>query len=234
MTSTYTCIIIDDEPLAIRLLEKHVVLIPQLKCIGSYSSAVESMNILSEKKVDLIFLDIEMPQLDGLSYASTISGHSSIIFTTAYREYAAESYEIEAIDYLLKPITFPRFLKAVNKFLGRQESKPVIVEDEKDFIFVSSNKNNVKVILDDILYIESIGDYIKIYNTEDSVVSKYTITDFLELLPTHFLRIHRSYIVNSQHIKAFNKNEIHLPIKSLPIGISYKSEVNRYLHHLSK
>ncbi len=234
MTKKYTCIIVDDEPLARRLVEKHVSLVPQLECVGIFSSAVESIKLLGERKVDLIFLDIEMPQLDGLSFANAILGNPSVIFTTAYREYAADSYELDAIDYLVKPITFPRFLKAVNKFLNRKEEVTQSPMMEQEFLFITSNKNKVKVVIEDIRYVESIGDYVKIYTYQESIVSKFTITEFLNLLPKSFLRIHRSYILNTKHIKAFNKNEIHLSTKSLPIGISYKSEVNRFLENMSK
>ena len=140
MKKRFKCIIVDDEPLARRLIEKHVTLVPQLECIGVYPSAIESMKVLSEQKVDLVFLDIEMPQLDGLSFASAMIQKPAVIFTTAYREYAADTYEIDAIDYLVKPITFARFLKGVNKFLKLQE--PVVAsnatETEKDFLFISS------------------------------------------------------------------------------------------------
>lgn len=225
-----TCIIIDDEPLAIQIIESHIAQVPDLECIASFQNPVEAMELLKTQKVDLMFSDIEMPLVTGIEFVKSLQNSPKVIFTTAYRNYAIESYELDVVDYLLKPIPFARFFKAVNRYRNvvalAVVSKPTVEETiVNDHIYVNANKKYVKILFTDILYIESIKDYVRIHTTSDRVVTKDTLSNFEKKLPTQFLRVHRSYMVNIQMITAFTAVDVELGTIEIPIGASYKTAV---------
>ena len=193
------CIIIDDEPLAIQVIQSHVAQIPDVQLVATFQNPVAAFELLKKETIALIFLDIEMPLLTGIDFAKELQGTPKIIFTTAYRNYAIESYELDVVDYLLKPISFTRFFKAVNKYKSLSNLSPVVDIPEKkefvnDHIYVNANKKYIKVLFADILYVESVKDYIRIHTVEERVITKDTLSDFEAKLPAFFLRIHRSYI----------------------------------------
>ncbi len=224
----YKCIIIDDEDLARELIETHLAQIEGFELIASCSSALEAHKILQEETIDLLFLDIEMPVLKGTDFLKNLSIKPKVIFTTAYRDYAIEGFELNAVDYLLKPIVFERFFQAIEKFLDiiKTPINPSNFKvNEEDHIFVKSNKKNIKVLFDDVNYIESIKDYIKIHLINSTLVIKHGITAFEEKLDSRFLRVHRSYIINSQKVTAFTKNDIEIKANEIPIGENYKTIV---------
>lgn len=228
------CLIIDDEPLAIEVIEAHLSQLPELELVATCNNPIEAIEMLKNDTIDLIFLDIEMPLLSGIDFIKTIPNVPKVIFTTAYRNYAIESYELDVIDYLLKPISFSRFFKAVNKFKALVELPVSAISTSEeivanDHIYVNVNKKFIKIKFADILYIESIKDYIRIHLPNNNVVTKDAISSFEEKLPSEFLRTHRSFIVNTIKITAFTKVDIEIGDKEIPIGASYKDNVMRYL-----
>lgn len=231
----YNCVIVDDEPLALELIKTYVAKIPQLELVANCANALEAYDVLKTKTVDLLFLDIQMPNITGIEFLKSISNPPKVILTTAYREYALESYELEIVDYLLKPIPFTRFFKAVDKFLKQtntvqQSTKSQIKEDTKrQYLFVNVNKKHHKINFEDILYIDSLKDYIRIHTKAQTYVTKEKISEFETQLPTNFLRTHRSYIINTQHITAYTQHDIELNKIEIPIGISYKKTVIKIL-----
>ncbi|MFT4576760.1 MAG: DNA-binding LytR/AlgR family response regulator [Polaribacter sp.] len=224
------CIIIDDEPLAAALIEAHVANIPNLNIIAVCNNALEGFEVLKTQSVDLIFLDIQMPLLTGIEFLKSLSNPPKVIFTTAYREYAIESYELEVVDYLLKPISFDRFFKAINKFFKTIETNTSIItvsdsQEVSKFIYVNSNKKQHKISFSEILYVESIKDYIRIHLHDKTIVTKDKISEFEQKLSSNFLRTHRSYIVNSDKITAYTVNDVEIGEIEIPIGISYKKQL---------
>lgn len=230
------CIIIDDEPLAIELIKDHISKFSNFEVIGTCQNAIEGLEMLKNNHVDLMFLDIQMPTLTGIEFLRSISNPPKVVFTTAYREYAVESYELEVVDYLLKPISFDRFFKAINKFqksvevLGKSDSiTPVEKGDEKGFISVNVNKKHYRIKFEDILYAESLKDYVRIHTARLTITTKEKISEFEKMLPNYFLRTHRSYIVNLNEISAYTSQDIEIGEIEIPIGISYKQEVFKAL-----
>jgi two-component system LytT family response regulator len=219
------CIIIDDEPLAIKLLENHISKIEELNLVGIGNSALEAYRILQHQPVDLMFLDIQMPDLNGIEFLKSLNRKPKTIFTTAYRDYAVEGFELEAVDYLLKPITFDRFFKSVERIMRTD-----VKDHDKDFMIFKSEGFNVKILLKDIIYIESQGNDIKICQINGCMaVSKVTISELAEsLIQKGFIRIHRSYMVNSIWITAINTNEILAGKISIPVGRSYRKEFEAF------
>lgn len=228
------CLIIDDEPLAIEVLKMHLAQLTEMLVVGSFANPVESLETLRNEKIDLIFLDIEMPVLSGIDFVKNIAIAPKVIFTTAYRNYAIESYELDVVDYLLKPIAFSRFLKAINKYKTMVQL-PIIANDEPkeiprdNHIYVNANKKFIKLEFDDITYVESMKDYVKIHAANKSVVTKEAISSFAAKLPAEFLRIHRSFIVNTKKVTAFTKVDVEINDRELPIGSSYKEIVMDFL-----
>jgi len=222
---------VDDEPVAREILENHIQKIDSLEVVASCKNALEAFNAINTKKIDLIFLDINMPEISGLSLARSINKNIKIIFTTAYRDYAVEGFDLQAVDYLLKPISLERLLQGVNKYLN--ETPPIqmaaVQEDEEErneSFFVRSDRKMVKISFEDILYMESLADYIKIYLTDKSVVTRETISSIEAKLPTKdFLRIHRSYIIAKSAIDSFTAEYIEIGKKQLPISRGYKEQV---------
>ncbi len=238
------CLIVDDETLAQKVIEKYVADISSIEIVGKAKNAMQAMDILNEKEVDLIFLDINMPKMSGLSFLRTLKNPPMIIITTAYREYAYEGFELDVIDYLNKPFSFERFLKAINKVQEKMKSsnsKSNYVLDEssrqqidESFIFVKSEKTTYKVNLKDILFFESVGDYVKIY-TQDKVIMTYQTLKKLEsmLSATHFPRVHKSYIVSISKINSFEGNQININDQNIPIGRNYKQGFNDLIETFS-
>ena len=220
----YKCLIVDDEELARELIATHVSQLPDFEIVATCASALEANTVLKNNAIDLLFLDIEMPVLKGTEFLKNLVHKPKVIFTTAHREYAIESYELNVVDYLLKPIVFNRFFKAIEKFLETQRTLVQAKETtaEVAHIFVQSNKKNIKVKYDDILYIESIKDYIKIHTTATRLVIKHGISAFESKLDERFVRVHRSYIVNSEKVTAFTKHDIEIDAFEIPIGDLYK------------
>jgi DNA-binding LytR/AlgR family response regulator len=236
MSAKVRCLIVDDEPPAIDLLKKYVTSVPELELAGTCENAVEAWGSLKNKAVDLLFLDIQMPQLLGTDFVRTLINPPKIIFTTAFREFALEGFELDAVDYLLKPISFERFLKAVNKVLQTNlqacpapvPESPVRTSDA--YIYFRTDRKMVKVFLDDILYVESLKDYIKVVTTSKQIITKQAISLLENLLPVdQFLRIHRSYLVSVKWIESFTSEDIQIGSKELPIGRMYHHEVNKAL-----
>lgn len=230
------CLVVDDEPLAIRLIEKHIAKIDNLEVVATCNTALKAFEILNLKKIDLMFIDIKMPNITGIEFLKNLKNPPKTILTTAYRDYAIEGYELGVVDYLLKPITFERFLKAVDKFLS-EATKTEVKNKESvadEFILVKSGIKNHKINMNDIVYIESLKDYIKINTVGDkNITSKYKIGDIQqELNEDNFLRIHRSFIINTAKITAFTMNEIEVSNIEIPIGASYKEDVLSYLKTL--
>lgn len=231
------CLIVDDEPLAIRLIEKHISQIDSLEVVATCNSALKAFEILNTKEIDLLFLDIKMPHLTGIDFLKSLKNPPKTIFTTAYRDFAIESYDLETVDYLLKPITFERFIKAIDKF--KRSNAPVFpqVQTEtvvNDFILVKSGSKHHKIILNDIVYIESLKDYIQIHLENDkTIISKYKLGDIeKELEAYNFLRVHRSYIINTSKITAFSSHDIDVNSIEVPIGASYKDVVIVFLEKM--
>lgn len=229
------CLIVEDEPLAAEVLEEYVQQTPQLHLVAVCIDALFALEILQKQTVDVIFLDIHLPKLKGLDFLKTLTDSPQVILTTAYHQYALEGYELDVVDYLLKPIAFNRFLQAVNKLrLPAAEpapSGPVIAKGARPYRFFNVNKKNVKVFLDEILYIESLKDYLRIHTTSLSHVTKGQLTEVeKELADLPLLRIHRSYLVSIAHIEAYNATQVEIGGRVLPIGRSYKELVWRTLN----
>ena len=231
MTKLINCLIVDDEPVAREIIENHLRKISHIRVLASCKNAIEAFKEISAHQVDLIFLDINMPEISGLLFAKSINKNIKVIFTTAYREYAVEGFDLQAVDYLLKPISFDRLLQAVNKFMG--ESTPIqtdisaeIIEEKSDFIFVRSDRKMIKLNFSDVNYIESFSDYIKIHLDDKTILTRETISSIEAKLPQNdFLRIHRSYIVSFSKIESFTNECIEVKNKTLPISRSYKNDV---------
>lgn len=227
------CVIIDDEPLAVDLLVEFVGRIDSLELVTTFTNAIDAISIINHSEIDLIFLDIEMPHFSGIDFINAIEKKPLIIFTTAYSNYAVEGFNLGAVDYLVKPIPFNRFLKAVMRaqqiFVPKSLPTPNQTvntpEIEHDFMFVRAEYENVKLNFSDILFIEGLKDYVKIYTTDN----KYTLT-LISLIKLEnllsskgFSRIHRSYIINIKHVKSIQKNKVLIAEKRIPISESYKT-----------
>ena len=221
MRNKLKCVVVDDEPMAREILEIYIAKTPNLDLIASCKNAAEAIFILHENEVDVFFLDINMPEITGLSLAKIINQKAQIIFTTAYREYAIDGFNLNVVDYLLKPISFDRFLQAVQKVAQSE-----IIENNIDFMFVRSDRKMVKIDFNTILYIESLSDYVKIFTSEKTIVIRETITSLEEKLPVKkFIRIHRSFIISLQNITSYTNEFIEINQKALPISRSYKESV---------
>ena len=229
---------IDDEPLALGLMASYVKKTPFLELVGSYSSAIQAMNELPNHPADLLFLDIQMPELNGLDFSRMVPAQTRIVFTTAFDQYAIDGYRVNALDYLLKPISYPNFLQAAQKAqewfkLVEQKQQET---DEPVSIFVKSEYKQVQVMLDDILYIEGLKDYVKIYEEgqDKPLLSLMSMKSMEELLPSsRFLRVHRSYIVQKSKIRVVEHNRIVFGKTYIPVGDSYKEEFQAFLNERS-
>lgn len=229
------CLIVDDEPLALDLLESYVERTLFLRLVGRCGNAVGVLSLLREKSVDIIFLDIQMPGLNGLELSKLIDPGVKVIFTTAFEQYALEGFRVDALDYLLKPISYPEFLKAANKALAwfetRQPQKPA--EDAPQWMFIKADSRLVKVEYNQILYIEGLKDYVKIYlrGVSHPLVSLLNMKTLEEILPaSSFIRVHRSYIVNTDHVELIERNRIIFGKTYIPVSDSYKDKFQEFLN----
>ncbi len=223
------CIIADDEPIARQILENYIKEIPTLTLVASCKDAFEVMEVLQKQSVDVLFLDINMPKLSGLSLLKTLQNRPNVIITTAYPEYALEGFELSVTDYLLKPFSLERFLQAVQKVQQKIAIQPKTIAIQKEettqYIFVKSDKKLIKLTIDKINYIEAYGNYVKIF-TDKMLLVPQTLAGFLEKLPTNFLRVHKSYVINFGKLKLIDGNRIVLQNDTrLPIGKSYRKSV---------
>lgn len=226
----HRCIIVDDEPLARELITSHLANFESFELIDSFENALKAYSFLEHNSVDLIFLDIEMPLLKGNDFLKKLKNPPKVIFTTAYREYAIESYELNVVDYLLKPITFERFFVSIEKFKQFQPPKKEVNAGSESYIFVTSGNKHIKIIFDEIVYIESLKDYITIHlGSGKSHHIKQNISVFEKLLNSEFIRIHRSFIIHTKKMTAYTKNEIEINSIEIPIGASYKENWQNYL-----
>ena len=230
---TLNCIIIDDEPLAAQLLASYAERTPVINLVGTYNSAVAAIKDIKEKKIDLLFLDIQMPDLSGLEFATLIPKSTKIVFTTAFSQYAVDGYKVGALDYLLKPISYEDFIRVVDtaeNIFTEQERQ--VVYDRDRFIYVKSEYKLLQIRLDDILFIEGLKDYVKIYleGNQKYVMSLMNMKKMEENLPKpEFMRTHRSYIVHMTKVKLVDRFRIVFGSNYIPISDSYKEEVQRYL-----
>jgi DNA-binding LytR/AlgR family response regulator len=228
------CIIVDDEPLAIEILESYVEKVEQLKLVHTFRNAVAAFTYLQQNTVDLIFLDIQMPKLSGIDFLKTLQHPPKVIFTTAFRDYAVQGFELEIVDYLLKPIPFERFLKAVAKVLHQptlpQPSTASKEATSDNYVYFKVDKKMIKTRMADVLYIESIKDYVKVKTPDKEIVTQQKISYLEESLPREqFLRIHRSFIVNLEKIDAYTATDVEIGKHSIPIGRNYKNDVMKIL-----
>jgi len=226
------CIIIDDEPLAINVIKNHLKEINDIELINTFSNAIEGLSFIKENKVDLIFLDINMPLLNGLSFIKSLELKPLIIITTAHSEFAVDSFELDVLDYLLKPIPFPRFVQAINKVYRRSiDLDKTMTSTERHYIFVKIDKKKMKKIyLDEILVIESLKDYLKINTTTNRYIIHQTLSSFTEQLPTNnFIRIHRSYTISIDKIEAIEGNSVEIGGIRYTIGRTYIDQVKKII-----
>lgn len=231
---TYKCLIIDDEPLAINVIKAHLSNFSAFEVAGTFENAIDAYNYLKEHPVQLLFLDINLPSLSGLDFIKSLDQPPAVIITTAYREYAVESFELDVLDYLVKPIAFPRFMKAIDKAnnLLQQHTKTTTpaAADTEDFIFVRADKKNIKVMHTDILYIESLKDYIRIKTIYEELITHQNLSQFTSLLPADkFLRIHRSFTISLGKVSSMSGTTLYIGPKALPIGRVYQKEVKELI-----
>lgn len=216
----YNCYILDDEPLAIKVIEQHLSKLDAFNICGTSTEPLDAFQELKKLQPDLLFLDIEMPDLNGLELIEALQKKPKVIVTTAYREYAVESFELDVLDYLVKPISLNRFIKAVDKFLSLQQ---MAEGTEPQFILVKANRKTHRVDLEDILYVEGVKDYVKIVLKQEQLLTKISIGNFMKELPeSAFIRIHKSFIVAKNKITAYTAHDVEIGTLELPIGRVYK------------
>lgn len=231
MSKKLKCLIVDDEPTAREILESHLQKINLVQIAGSCKNAFEALEITKREPIDLIFLDINMPEISGLSFVKLIDKKTKVIFTTAYREYAVDGFDLQAVDYLLKPISPERLIQGINKFLEERklilvEKRQVETEAKNPFIFVRSDRKMIKINFSEIQFIESFSDYLKIHLTEKTIVTRETISAIEAKLPNKkFLRTHRSFIVSFSKIDSFTNEVLEVGERMIPISRSYKKAV---------
>ncbi len=228
------CLVIDDEPLARRVIQKYADNLPFIEIIAHCENPLEAIELIHHQQVDIIFLDIQMPRLTGIDFLKTIKNLPPVIITTAYAEFALQGFELDVVDYLMKPFSFDRFLKAVQKAeetnLNKKRHSTSIPEPEKqeDYIFVKSNKKTFKINLNEILFIEALGDYIKIFTLDKMIISYQSLKNLEGMMPQKsFPRVHKSYIISLSRIDNIEGNMIRIRDKQIPIGTNYKAEFEK-------
>ncbi|MDP5082055.1 MAG: response regulator transcription factor [Winogradskyella sp.] len=235
MRKTVSCIIVDDEAIAREIIASHLSKISNISVATQCKNAIEAFNFISHTKVDLVFLDINMPEISGISFAKSINKDIKIIFTTAYRDFAVEGFDLQAVDYLLKPIAFERLLRAVNRYFevtAPPKNNKTVIAEPNDFIFVRSDRRMLKIDFNAIIYIESFSDYIKIHLKDETIITRETISAIEAKLPKNrFIRIHRSYIICVFKIQSYTNEHVTINNTTLSISRSYKQDV---LNHLEK
>lgn len=225
------CVVIDDEPFALDLIKDYIQRTPFLELTQFFSNPFKALDYLNREKVDIIFLDINMPELSGIQLIRALQSPPMVVFTTAYPEFAAESYEYNAVDYLVKPVKYERFLKAVSKASGQigsdkqshQTEAPIVNGQSNEPLFVKSGSQQVKVMPSEILYVEAAGNYMCFHTRDRKVMSLLTMKDVLEMLPADdFMRIHKSFIISLKHLDAIERHDVVVGRKQIPIGITYR------------
>jgi DNA-binding LytR/AlgR family response regulator len=220
------CLLVDDEVMALELLDHYISRVYFLNVVKKCQHAIEAMQILEENQIDLLFLDINMPDVNGIQFLKSIVSKPAVIFTTGYKEFALEGYENDAIDFLLKPFDFERFLKAVNKasnLISKSSRQPVIRLEPQRFIFVRADYKLVKINVDDILFVEGLKDYIKIYTRQKLILTLMSMTSIEEKLPSDdFFRVHRSYIISLSKIDSVSRHRVIIGEKFVPISVPYR------------
>jgi two-component system, LytTR family, response regulator len=236
-TKKIICLAVDDELPALAIIEKYIAAVPALELRASVNNAIDALTILQHNKIDLVFVDIQMPQLMGTDFIRSLINPPKVIFTTAFRKYAVAGFELDAVDYLLKPISFDRFLKAINKVLrlnvtvagndfSLKSPQPNTIADT--FIYLRVDRKNIKVNFDDILFIESLKDYIKVVTKDKSIITKQAIYSIEENLPADlFIRAHRSFIVSLKRIESYTTELIQIGNYEIPVSRSYRHEVEK-------
>ncbi len=231
------CLIVDDEPLAINVIKKFLEQFPQAELVSTCENAMEAFAYVSNNPVDLLFLDINMPTINGLDFLKSLKDPPMVIITSAYRDYAVEGFELNVSDYLVKPISFQRFLKAMDKATGslRQNNKPEVAvvtptDNTKSFIFLKVDKKMVKIYLDEILYIESLKDYVRIRTVYEDLVTHQNLNSMAKILPDdNFLRIHKSYTIAVDKVKSIEGNCVEIATKLIPIGRNYRKQAKEQI-----
>lgn len=231
---TLNCIIVDDEPLAAQLLQSYALKTPQLNLIGAFNSAIEASRALRDNHIDLIFLDIQMPELSGLEFAKLLSSETKVIFTTAFSQYAIEGYKVNALDYLLKPISYEAFTNVVKKAIDYFDTTARAEASKRDrFIFIKSDYKLMRLSLDDILYVEGVKDYVKFYLASDQkpVMSLMNMSRIEGYLPQpEFMRVHRSYIAHMSRIDSVDRGRLVFGEEQIPVSGTYKDAVENFLN----
>jgi DNA-binding LytR/AlgR family response regulator len=230
------CLIIDDEPLGIKLIRNHLDKLETFEVAGECNSALKAVEYLKSEKIDLIFLDINMPKITGIEFLRTLTDPPYVIITTAYREYAIEGYDLDIVDFLLKPISFERFLKAINRFCNRTRSGPLKDDnnsgetEEKKYVYIQDGKTAYKLLYDEIIYFEAYGEYVKVITTTKNYLVRDSLVEFEhKLSPDIFLRIHKSFLINIRKILGFSTNQIMVKNNEFPIGRVYHDKVMKVL-----
>jgi DNA-binding LytR/AlgR family response regulator len=231
------CLIIDDEPLAQRVLERYIQDVSSLELVQKCNNALDAIDILKEQNIDLIFLDINMPKLTGLEFLRSLKNPPLVIITTAYAEFAIQGYDLDVVDYLMKPFGMERFTKAIQKahdlFKPREHFIPEKIQGESredHYIFVKSSKKTYRINFNDILYIEALGDYVKIYTTDRMIISYHSMKNLETLLsPKQFPRIHKSFIVSLSKIELIEGNQVKIRDRHIPIGTNFKAEFEKLI-----
>lgn len=227
----YSYLIVDDEPLARKLIASHAAKIDGLECVAQCANALEAANLLQSKKVDLIFLDIQMPEVNGLQLASSLHDRPSIILTTAFRDFAPEAFDLEVVDYLLKPVSFDRFLKAVNRFFDQAtSSQPRMQDGMPSFLYLRSDRKEHKVFIHEITIVESLDDYVKVHRKDNVLITRENISSLENKLPPGtFVRIHRSFIINTAFVKTITGEGVSVNGRELPFGRAFKKAALKLL-----
>jgi DNA-binding LytR/AlgR family response regulator len=225
-----TCLLVDDEPLALEALESLIRKIPELEVIGKCQNAVDALQIIHNRKVDLLLLDIQMPELTGIEMLKSLSQPPTVIFTTAYRDYAVEAFELDVIDYLVKPISLDRLLKSINRFhdrvLQQAERQDPETKSQSTSIIIYSDKKNHRILTSSILYIEGLKDYARIHTDHGRLVTRQTMKSMEDILPTDdFIRVHRSFIVPVQRLDSWTSYSVTVKDKEIPVGRTYRKSV---------
>lgn len=227
-----SCVIIEDEPLAAKLMASYIEKIEELELLGQFENPFEAWSFLQREEVDLIFLDIQMPELNGIQLAKLIGQRSSIIFTTAYPDYAVDGFEVQALDYLVKPISLQRFLRAVDRYKeNKKVSEPKTQNSEATYLFVKTEYRHQKIDFDDILYLKGMGDYVSIHTRKGRIMTLENMKSFESSLPSdRFMRVHKSYLIALDKIDFVERNKIKIDQEMIPIGATYQEQ---FWNHLS-
>lgn len=225
------CLIVDDEPLGINVIKRHLKGFDNFEVVACCNDAMEAFQVLKSKNIHLMFLDINMPELSGIDFIKSLEMKPLVVITTAYREYAVESFELDVFDYLVKPIALPRFIKTIDKVTEHyrtQSASPTREPEDNDYIFIKVDKKIVKVFFSEILYIESLKDYVRVVTPSENLITHHNLRSITKTLPSDkFLRIHRSYTVALDKIRCIEGNNIEVADKKLPIGRNYQKKIKK-------